>query len=59
MPSKKVSHKQSITSRDQGGGPRKFGGASRATNFMIGVKTNHVYSGKPFVNKKSDYSMSP
>lgn len=34
--------------------PLKAGSASRATNFLVGFKRNHRYSGKPFYdNKKS------
>ena len=36
------------------GGPIKAGSASRATNFLVGFKRNHRYSGTPFYdNKKS------
>ena len=53
--SKKVSHKASITNRPTCGGPIKAGLAPRSTNFMMGVKRNHRFSGKPFAGKAADY----
>ena len=53
--SRKVSHRSSITNRPTCGGPIKAGLAPRSTNFMMGVKRNHHFSGKPFAGKAADY----
>ena len=56
--SRKVTMRSSMTSRPTCGGPRKAGLAPRGTNFMMGVKTNHVFRGTPFAGKAADYPMS-
>ena len=53
--SRKVSHRSSITNRPTCGGPIKAGLAPRSTNFMMGVKRNHHFSGKSFAGKAADY----
>ncbi len=56
--SRKVTMRDSMTNRPTCGGPRKAGLAPRGTNFMMGVKTNHVFRGTPFAGKAADYPMS-
>ena len=56
--SRKVTMRSSMTNRPTCGGPKKAGLASRGTNFMMGVKRNHRFSGKPFAGKAADYPMS-
>ena len=53
--SRKVTMKSSMVNRPTCGGPRKAGLAPRSTNFMMGVKRNHRFSGKPFAGKAADY----
>jgi len=53
MPSKKVSHKSSITNQFTCSGPMKAGLAPRSTNFMMGVKKNHHFKGQPFKDDKT------
>ena len=55
MPSKKVSHRASITNQSTCGGPIKAGLAPRSTNFMMGVKRNHHFTpGQPFKDDKNE-----
>ena len=56
--SRKVTMRSSMTNRPTCGGPKKAGLAPRGTNFMMGVKTNHVFRGTPFAGKAADYPMS-
>jgi hypothetical protein len=56
--SRKVTMSSSMTNRPTCGGPRKAGLAPRGTNFMMSVKRNHRFSGKPFAGKAADYPMS-
>jgi len=56
--SRKVTMRSSMTNRPTCGGPKKAGLAPRGTNFMMGVKRNHRFSGKPFAGKAADYPMS-
>ena len=47
MPSKKFSYRDSMINRPTGGGNIKAGLAPFATNFMMGVKTNHNFDNQP------------
>ena len=63
--SRKVTMRDSMThTRPTCGGPRKRDykidgyNVTPVTNFMMGVKTNHVFRGTPFAGKAADYPMS-
>lgn len=47
MSTRKFTHRASMTNRPTGGGPKKAGLAPFATNFMMGVKTNHNFDNQP------------
>lgn len=59
MPSKKFSHRDSMVNQSgagkkgQGGGNIKAGLAPLATNFMMGVKTNHKFDAHPVKTLKT------
>ena len=55
MPSRKFSYRASMTNRPTGGGNTKAGLAPFATNFMMGVKTNHNFDNQP---KKSNFDFA-